>query len=261
MPIVHRMPTGATVKELYGTALVCAFPGCDDPLFRKNPAGGSRSLNSRVAHIAARSEGGPRWDARMSEADNRSAANLLVMCLPHAAEIDEPGWERRFPADLLLTRKADQVAAYDAAVGGGWQLTDEEVDEVLQASAIDSAIVLQAQNITVGGTGGSAPGASGGGGGAIGPGAVGGPGGPVGRIDLEGASGTAPGAGGGGGAKLAPGAIVRDPGAPQAIEGKGILGGGRWPGRRRLVIPGRHRSRAGARRPCRSSRVGKPCDQ
>jgi hypothetical protein len=62
MLIVHRMPTGATVKELYGTALVCAFPECDEPLFREKPRGADRSLNSRVAHIAARSEGDPRWD-------------------------------------------------------------------------------------------------------------------------------------------------------------------------------------------------------
>jgi hypothetical protein len=225
MPIVHRLPTGATVKELYGTALVCAFPGCEEPLFRENPGGAGQSLNSRLAHIAARSEGGPRWDALMTEVDNRSAANLFLMCLRHAAEIDELGWELRFPADLMLTWKADQVAAYDAAVSVGWQLSDEEVDEVLQASAIDSTIVLQAQNIMVGGTGGSASGASGGGGGAIGPGAVGGPGGPVGRIDLEGTPGEAPGAGGGGGGLLAPGAIMRDPEAPRASEGKGFSAG------------------------------------
>jgi hypothetical protein len=161
----------------------------------------------------------------MSEADNRSEANLLLMCLRHAAEIDGPGWELRFPADLLLTWKADQVAAYDAAAGGGYQLSDEEVDEVLQASAIDSTIVIQGQNIIVGGTGGSAPGASGGGGGAIGPGAVGGPGGPVGRIDLAGTAGEAPGAGGGGGVVLAPGAITRDPDTPRASEGKGFSAG------------------------------------
>jgi hypothetical protein len=106
MSIVHRIPAGATVKELYATALRCGFHGCGEPLFREQPGGLGRLLNSRVAHIAARSEGGPRWDPGMSEADNRSAANLLLMCLPHAAEIDQSGWERRFPVDLLLTWKA-----------------------------------------------------------------------------------------------------------------------------------------------------------
>lgn len=221
MPIAHPMPTVATVKELYGTALVCGFDGCDEPLFKENPGGQGRSLNSRVAHIAARSEGGPRWDPAMSETDNRSAANLILMCVRHADEIDQPGWQKRFPTDLLRRWKDEQVAAYDAALGG-WQLSDEEVAEVMRASSIESTIVLQAGIITVGGTGGSAPGASGGGGGAIGPGALGGPGGPVGRVDLDGTPGEAPGAGGGGAGTLARGAILRDPNARQATEGKGF---------------------------------------
>lgn len=89
MPIAHPMPTVATVKELYGTALVCGFDGCDEPLFKEKLGGQDRSLNSRVAHIAARSEGGPRWDPAMSEADNRSATNLILMCVRHADEIDQ----------------------------------------------------------------------------------------------------------------------------------------------------------------------------
>jgi hypothetical protein len=32
------------------------------------------------------------------------------MCLGHAAEIDQPGWDQRFPTDLLLTVKAEQLA-------------------------------------------------------------------------------------------------------------------------------------------------------
>jgi hypothetical protein len=45
--------------------------------------------HSRVAHICARSEGGPRWAPQMSEEANRSGGNLILMCLEHATEIDE----------------------------------------------------------------------------------------------------------------------------------------------------------------------------
>ena len=127
----------------------------------------------------------------------------------------KPGWQQRFPTDLLRRWKDKQVAAYDAALGG-WRLSDEEVAEVIRASSIESTIVLQVGIITVGGTGGSAPGASGGGGGAIGPS------GPVGRVDFDGTPGEAPGVGGGGAGTLARDAILRDTNAQQATEGKGF---------------------------------------
>ncbi len=223
MPIVHPVPTPGTAKALYGTALVCGFPDCNEPLFKETPDGSGRLLNSRMAHIAARSEGGPRWDPDMDGAENRSANNLILMCVQHADAIDLPGWETRFPTDLLLAWKAAQLAAYDAGVGG-WQITDEEIAEIIQTS-IESNIVLQAQVITLGGTGGNAPMASGGGGAAVGPGAIGGKGGPVGRIDLEGTSGVSPGGGGGGGGALADGAIVPDPNVRRATEGRGFSSG------------------------------------
>lgn len=84
----HPVPTDAVVKQLYGTASVCAFPKCREPLYREL-ADGSRVLNSRVAHIAARSEDGPRWRDEQSENENRSFGNLLLLCIPHASEVDD----------------------------------------------------------------------------------------------------------------------------------------------------------------------------
>ena len=87
-PIEHRPPTPATIKQLYGTAFRCAEPSCTKPLYRLNNDTGEWILNSRVAHIRARSEGGPRWDPQMSEEDNRSDDNLVPLCEEHAFEID-----------------------------------------------------------------------------------------------------------------------------------------------------------------------------
>lgn len=49
------------------------------PLYRVSDETGEYILNSRVAHIHARSENGPCWSAEMSEDDNRDASNLIPL--------------------------------------------------------------------------------------------------------------------------------------------------------------------------------------
>jgi hypothetical protein len=198
MPITHPEPTLATVKELYANAITCAYPGCDRPLYRINPDDSSRTLNSRVAHICARQENGPRWDSEMSADANRSAGNLLLLCIEHADEVDRRERVHLYPATLLREWKQQQLAFFDTA-RNGWDITEREAEEVIREST-NLEISLQGDVINLGGTGGQAPSAGGGGGAAIGSGAhggAGGPGGPV-RIDIKGEDGAAPGAGGGG---------------------------------------------------------------
>ncbi|MFE0527124.1 hypothetical protein ACFW0V_05945 [Micromonospora parva] len=107
--IEHPRPTDGTVRQLYGTAVCCAKPRCGAPLYRLNDQSGERVLNSHVAHIHARSEGGPRWDPSMSEDDNRAPSNLLLLCMPHAWEIDN--LIDQFPADMLREWKKQQIEA------------------------------------------------------------------------------------------------------------------------------------------------------
>ncbi len=104
----HPAPTDAVIKELYGTASKCAYPNCPEPLYRELPDGG-RVLNSRVSHIAARSEEGPRWRDDQSEAENRSFGNLLLLCIPHASEVDDPKHLHRFGEDTLKAWKTAQL--------------------------------------------------------------------------------------------------------------------------------------------------------
>lgn len=222
MPEQHPRPTEKTAKELYGNAHHCGYPECKEPLFRIKPGEAIRSLNSRIAHICARRENGPRWDPSMTSEENRSVSNLLLLCLPHADQVDLQENEGDYPPELLRHWKEQQLASYDDTVGG-WSLTDEEAADILDLST-HSEIAIQAHSINLGGFGGNAIGAAGGGGGAIGPGALGGPGGPVGNINLDGQDGAIPGAGGGGGGSIAPGAVL--PGASQiGTEGKGHSSG------------------------------------
>jgi hypothetical protein len=223
MPIVHPRPTESIAKELYGLALGCAFPECSEPLFRDIPGQSDRQLNSRIAHICARSEGGPRWDPNMSREDNRAAPNLLLLCLKHADEIDSPDLVASYPIEVLQRWKEDQLTASATAVRS-WQITDDEAAEVIEKSFPPTTIAVQGETIIVGGMGGNF-GGGGGGGGAIGPGALGGPGGNVGYIDLHGKPGVEAGAGGGGGGTVAPDAITPDPAQPQPTDGAGFSSG------------------------------------
>jgi hypothetical protein len=130
-PIEHRKPTDAAIKQLYGTAFRCAETSCTKPLYRLNNDTGEWILNSRVAHIHARSEGGPRWDPDMSEEANRSADNLLPLCEEHAFEIDAT--PEHFTADLLRGWKKAQLAEA-LEVDKSWPLSDAEAAEVVTES-------------------------------------------------------------------------------------------------------------------------------
>ncbi|ACU72777.1 hypothetical protein Caci_3889 [Catenulispora acidiphila DSM 44928] len=129
--VEHPWPTDATAKQLYGTAFRCAEPDCREPLYRKNSATGQTLLNSRIAHICARSENGPRWDAAMTEDDNRSADNLLLLCQKHASEIDDTPDD--FPVPLLRGWKRAQLAEHERC-RQGWEISDEQAAEVTRLS-------------------------------------------------------------------------------------------------------------------------------
>jgi hypothetical protein len=129
--IEHRSPSETTVKRLYATALGCCKPGCGEALFRLNPATEVHLLNSRVAHIHARREGGPRWDPQMSEEANRSYENLLLLCIPHAAEIDDS--PEHYPPELLRSWKQAELDNY-LCHQKSWTLSDAQAAEVAAAS-------------------------------------------------------------------------------------------------------------------------------
>ena len=205
VPIQHPEVTDATAKELYANAIRCAWPECSDPLYRKD-ADGSRSLDSRISHMCARSENGPRWNDQMGPDENRSSNNLVLLCLFHADLVDKKDRVKDFPIEMLAEWKAAQIAEYDQAVeaghDAGYRLTDEEAKEVIEKSEHTTNIALTADTIVAGGMGGQAIGAAGGGGAAIGTGSlVGGKGGDVQNVNLGGQPGQDYGAGGGGGAR------------------------------------------------------------
>ncbi len=73
----------------------------------------------------------------MSEADNRSAGNLLLLCLLHAWQVDatpEP-----YPADVLRDWKLAQLAEYERVLQG-WDVTDAEAVAAVGSLDLDAAM-------------------------------------------------------------------------------------------------------------------------
>lgn len=129
--VVHPKPSATVIKQLYGTAFRCGKPECRRPLYRLDDETGVTVLNSEVAHIHARSQGGPRWLDGMSSEDNRAPENLIPLCFEHAWEIDQS--EDLYPAELLHEWKAAQLAECED-LRKAWPLTDAEAVEVQNKS-------------------------------------------------------------------------------------------------------------------------------
>lgn len=127
----HPEPGLATVKELYAHAFSCAKPDCNEWLYRQESGALEPVLNSRVAHIHARRQGGPRWNPDMTSAENRSTSNLLLLCIPHSYEIDNHA--DRYPAELLQEWRIAQRAEHDR-FRRAWPLDDDEAVQVLRTS-------------------------------------------------------------------------------------------------------------------------------
>lgn len=135
--VEHPGPTEATIKELYAHAFACAHPDCTEWLYRPATSSATPVLNSRVAHIHARRPGGPRWLAGMSHEDNRSATNLLLLCIRHSYEVDDD--EERFPPTLLREWRVAQRQDFTTR-RQAWTITDDQAHEIAQQSFASPAV-------------------------------------------------------------------------------------------------------------------------
>lgn len=169
----------STVKQLYGTASICAHPECDQPLLRWVEDLDIPVLNSRIAHICAASPLGPRYDEAMNDEDRRAFDNLLLLCLPHAEEVDLTVLADRYPVETLLQWKAVQLRNAPSEFP---TLPEGLLERAVVLSMGDVLMDFREAKIDLGGKAAAAPGAGGSGGGAIGPGARGGDGGAGGNL-------------------------------------------------------------------------------
>jgi hypothetical protein len=89
------------IKKLFAfSANKCAKPGCQNPMISND---GSTVLGE-IAHIAAASSGGPRYNNLMTDDDRRGIDNLILLCETHHKQIDTN--VSRYPTDLLKEWKS-----------------------------------------------------------------------------------------------------------------------------------------------------------
>lgn len=104
----RKAPSTETLRRLFAlSGNQCAKPGCPTVLLSANG-----TLVGEVAHIAAESAGGPRFDPQLNEADRRAFENLLLLCSTCHTLVDkEPA---TYTKKILRKWKRDREARFEA---------------------------------------------------------------------------------------------------------------------------------------------------
>jgi hypothetical protein len=75
----------------------CAFASCAHPIINEH-----NQFVAQLCHIEGAAQGGPRYNARMTEEERRSDKNLLLLCYRHHVETNDPV---RFPVNAMREMK------------------------------------------------------------------------------------------------------------------------------------------------------------
>lgn len=99
--VVERYaPRYATMRELHlKSGNICAHPTCERLLMDVEGV-----FVGQVCHIEAAQEGGPRFNAAMSNEERRQFSNLMLMCYDHHIKTNDVV---AYPVDRLRKIKAD----------------------------------------------------------------------------------------------------------------------------------------------------------
>ncbi len=81
----------------------CANPSCTKKLIAEDGI----SIISKICHIAAASNEGPRYDEKMTFDERRGFDNLILLCDEHHVIIDNKENESLYPTSLLKKWKSD----------------------------------------------------------------------------------------------------------------------------------------------------------
>ena len=79
----------------------CADPDCERKLIAKD----GETIVSKICHIEAASENGPRYNPEMDDEDRRHFDNLILLCDECHSVIDNPENEEKFSVELLKSWK------------------------------------------------------------------------------------------------------------------------------------------------------------
>lgn len=138
-----RVPPAQEKVVIARSGNKCAYPGCGLDLTIDPKADGDRpKATGKVAHIAAASPGGPRFDASMTPEERGSAQNLIYLCGPHHDAVDtQLGYHTR--EFLLEAKRAHEVAVERAVRNALGEVTYEELTVVCTVIASTPATPQQ----------------------------------------------------------------------------------------------------------------------
>lgn len=106
----RKAPSANTLRELYVlSGNLCANPKCKTVIVNTNG-----TVVADVCHIKAEKPDGARYDKKLSEADRRASANLLLLCRTCHKLVDTE--EAKYTVAILTKWKMDRERHF-AAVG------------------------------------------------------------------------------------------------------------------------------------------------
>jgi hypothetical protein len=126
---LKRSYSERTIKLLFGRAVKCAYPRCDNPLVFEDR--GVLSVSVQIAHIRSESVNGPRFDPSYPEELIDQEENLLLLCGIHHKPVDDHA--SVYPTGELLEWKRKQVV-----VSSEVTLTEPQIADVIRHYDLNS---------------------------------------------------------------------------------------------------------------------------
>lgn len=102
-----RNYTRVTLKKLHIlSGNQCAAPDCTSPLIAQD----GETIISKICHIEAASEDGPRFNPGMTDDERRHFNNLVLLCDEHHCIVDNKANEGKFTVPILKEWKLNHEA-------------------------------------------------------------------------------------------------------------------------------------------------------
>ncbi|WP_156109924.1 ABC-three component system protein [Cryobacterium sp. MLB-32] len=141
-----RVPPAQEKVVIARSGNKCAYPGCNLDLTIDPKVDGDRpKATGKVAHIAAASPGGPRYDPNMTSVERGSAQNLIYLCGPHHDAVDaQLGYHTR---EFLTDNKRAHEEAVARAVRNA--LGDVTYEELMVVCAVIASTPATPQQLGV----------------------------------------------------------------------------------------------------------------
>lgn len=123
----YKISTKRRLDTLSGNQ--CAAPECERPLLAHD----GHSIVSKICHIEAASEGGPRFNPNMDDDDRRHYSNLILLCDECHQIIDNPENAGDYPVALLKSWKLDHESKMMSVLNSQPSLLITAIDRIAEA--------------------------------------------------------------------------------------------------------------------------------